>query len=291
MAAGNTLIDFTTFHSRLRVHGALHTETALRIGSGGGGGATEHDLPVLKDTAGRPYIPGSSFKGAFRAHLEKLLRGMDEKLACCSTSRPPAEKALSGCLTQGDVEKLKKKHQDDPAALAGEILAGSCWTCSVFGAPWLASKVLVRDLPVKLDTWFDHYLIRDGVAIDRDTETAAEGLKYDFEAVPAGTEFDFEMVVENASDAELGLVLLGVREWEQGYVPLGGASSRGLGKVKLTIEWPHSQWLTAAGLRRYLGGEPAPSLAKEPDRQRYWQAFLAALEEGRGGNDAQKTGQ
>jgi CRISPR/Cas system CSM-associated protein Csm3 (group 7 of RAMP superfamily) len=66
------------------------------------------------------------------------------------------------------------------------------------------------------DTWFDHYLTRDGVGIDRDTETAAEGLKYDFEAVPSGTEFEFEMVIENASEAELGVALLGLREFELG---------------------------------------------------------------------------
>jgi CRISPR/Cas system CSM-associated protein Csm3 (group 7 of RAMP superfamily) len=87
MAAGNTLIDFSVFHSRLRVKGILHADTALRIGCGGSSEPTENDLPVLKDLHGYPYIPGSSFKGAYRAHLEKLLRGMDERLACIST--PP----------------------------------------------------------------------------------------------------------------------------------------------------------------------------------------------------------
>ncbi len=277
MTAGNEPIGFDVFRSRLRVGGMLRAETALRIGSGGGGGPTEHDLPVLKDVYGRPYIPGSSFKGAYRAHLEKLLRGMDERLACSSTSRPREPKALPGCLTQGDIDQLKQEYRDKPDKLAEMILRRSCWTCSVLGAPWLASKVLVRDLTVVQATWFDHYLIRDGVAIDRDTETAAEGLKYDFEAVPSGTEFRFEMTVENATEAELGLVLLGLHEIEQGYVPLGGASSRGLGGVRLELDWMHSEWLTAQNLRDYFDGKPSGNLSDEEKRKGYWREFLAAV--------------
>jgi CRISPR-associated RAMP protein (TIGR02581 family) len=280
MTAGNTLIDFTTFHNRLRLTGTLVTETALRIGSGGSSGPTENDLPVLKDVNGRPYIPGSSFKGAYRAHLERLLRGMDETLACPSTSRPRKPRALAGCLTQGDIDALKRdpKYKDDPDALSNAILYSSCWTCSLLGAPWLASKVLVRDLPVASETWFNRYLVRDGVAIDRDTETAVEGLKYDFEAVPAGTAFRFEMVIENASEAELGLALLGLREFEEGYVPLGGAVSRGLGSVHLEVDWENSEWVTAEGLRAYLEDRSTESLADEEERKQYWQAFLGALD-------------
>jgi CRISPR-associated RAMP protein (TIGR02581 family) len=243
---------------------------------------------VLKDLQGRPYIPGSSFKGAYRAHLEKLLRGLDETLACPSTSRSEGLNRLPGCLTKDDVDSLKHdvQYRYDAAALSHELICRSCWTCSVLGAPWLASKVLVRDLTVIPVTWFDHYQVRDGVAIDRDTETAAEGLKYDFEAVPAGTEFRFEMVVENASDPELGLVLLGLREFSEGYVPLGGAASRGLGDVRLDLNWEQSEWVTAAGLRAYLEQRTVGTLADEATRAGYWRAFLAAVDGARGGSHA-----
>jgi CRISPR-associated RAMP protein (TIGR02581 family) len=279
MAAGNTLIDFSAFHSRLRLTGTLRTETALRIGRGGEPGPTEHDLPVLKDIHGRPYIPGSSFKGAYRAHLEKLLRGVDDSLACVSTARPQRANALRGCLTQPDVDQLKRDriYEDDEAGLTRALMSGACWTCSVFGAPWMASKVLIRDLTVVDDTWFDHYLVRDGVAIDRDTETAAEGLKYDFEAVPPGTAFHFAMIVENASDAELGLVLLGLQEFAEGYVPLGGATSRGLGDVRLDLNWADAQWLRAQNLRDYFQRHTTPGLARPEDRQVFLDAFLAAI--------------
>ncbi|TEU18861.1 MAG: CRISPR-associated RAMP protein [Anaerolineales bacterium] len=285
------LVDFSAFHSRLRVTGTLHLETALRIGAGGGGGATEQDLPVVKDLAGKPYIPGSSFKGAYRAHLEALLRGMDEKLACLSTdtaARFGGPGAVSGCLSQGDVDKLKEENRDNPAELGQRILKASCWTCRLCGAPWLASKLMVRDMPVVADTWFDRYLIRDGVAIDRDTETVGAGLKFDYEAVPAGTAFRFEMVVDNATGVELGLALLGLREFEDGFVTLGGGRSRGLGEVKLEVDWENGKetWLvTRDGLRAYLLDRTMTSLADEEIRRSYWKAFLDEVAKG-GKSDA-----
>jgi CRISPR-associated RAMP protein (TIGR02581 family) len=301
MAQG--LVDFGTFHSRLRVVGTLHLSTAMRIGAGGSGGATEQDLPVLKDLVGKPYIPGSSFKGAYRAHLEALLRGMDPHLACLSTARPRELGALEGCcLAQEDVDALKRKYADDPAGLTRAILAGdvltpedvagldeplslkgSCWTCRLCGAPWLASKLMVRDMPVVAETWFDRYLIRDGVAIDRDTETVGEGLKFDYEAVPAGTAFRFEMIVDNGTDAELGLALLGLREFEDGFVTLGGGRSRGLGQVTLKVDWENGEetWLvTREGLRAYLWDRTTISLANENVRRSYWGEFLSEVTKG-----------
>ena len=285
MARGNKPVDFAVFYSRFKVQGVLQTDTALRIGSGRDSDPTGHDLPVLKDLRGRPFIPGSSFKGAFRAHLERLLRGIDETLACISTPRPREAKAQKGCLTQGDVDRLKAAHQNDPDELSAQIWRNSCWTCSLMGAPWLASKLLVRDLIVDPDTWFDRYLIRDGVAIDRDTETAAEGMKYDFEAVPAGTEFQFELVVDNATEAELGLTLLGLREFEEGRVTLGGAASRGLGMVRLALAWNQSEWLTAQDLPDYFARKNPLALhrlADKKNRETYWQYFLQAITQGKG---------
>src|SRR5579864_2310934 len=57
---------------KLILSGDLHCETGLHIGAGKGsleiGGA---DNPVVKDSQGRPYIPGSSLRGRIRALLEQ----------------------------------------------------------------------------------------------------------------------------------------------------------------------------------------------------------------------------
>ena len=305
------MIDFSAFHSRLHVTGRLHLKTALRIGAGGSGGATEQDLPVLKDLAGRPYIPGSSFKGVYRSQLERLLRGVDPRLACISVPRAEGLGGAPGCLTQADVAAIKAKYANQPAGVAdqaildGDVLTvgdrnesdegatfaltGPCWMCRLCGAPWLASKFMVRDMHVIAETWFDHYLIRDGVAIDRDTETAAHHLKYDFEAVPAGTEFQFELVVDNAGEAELGLALLGLREFESGAVQLGGARSRGLGHVDLNLKWDESVLVTRDDLRVYLKTGKASDLGQETERQRLLDVFLAESGILGGSDHAQET--
>ena len=242
----NPAWDFTQFHNRMRVTGTLRLETALRVGAGRSTAAAEVDLPVVKDEAERPFIPGSSFKGALRAHTEALLRALDAQrqrdpseepaLSCMSVSKPDQGilYAEAGCLTAELVKEKKKELSKEPERLDRELWEESCWVCQVFGAPWLASRVLIKDLTVDESTWFKRYQIRDGVAIDRDTETASEGKLYQFEAVPAGVCFDFELVAENLSPAEQGLLFLGLRAFERGQAPLGGARSRGLGWVELT---------------------------------------------------------
>ncbi|MCZ7672179.1 MAG: RAMP superfamily CRISPR-associated protein [Chloroflexi bacterium] len=113
--------------------------------------------------------------------------------------------------------------------------------CRVFGSTGLAAKVVIPDFKLAPDElsadgqWYGAYQVRHGVSIDRDTETAADSRLYTTEAVPAGTRFHCEVIVENGSDADKGLVLLGLRAFEKKLVTLGGGSSRGLGQVQLTI--------------------------------------------------------
>jgi CRISPR-associated RAMP protein (TIGR02581 family) len=280
--------DFTRFHSRLRLLGTLRLETSLRIGAGRSdsleGGA---DINVVKDASGAPYIPGSSFKGVLRSHVEALLRTINEGYAClCVTER---EHEDTGCPTTRDskrlreqIEELQKKIQQKkapPDAVERFYLDESCWACQVFGSPWLASKVMIRDLTVAGD-WLGRYQHRDGVAIDRDTETASEHKLYSFEAVPAGTEFECEIILENATTEEQGMVLLGLKAFELGQVLLGGARSRGLGRVALTWNWEQCYEVDEAdkvGLLDYLLTGQGRSLGNEQVRKETIDGKITAL--------------
>src|SRR5438132_2632024 len=75
---------FDRFNNRVTLSGTLTTEMSLRIGAGRGTELTGADLPVVRDSFHRPYIPGSSFKGALRAFIEALVRGVKDtpKAAC-----------------------------------------------------------------------------------------------------------------------------------------------------------------------------------------------------------------
>jgi CRISPR-associated RAMP protein (TIGR02581 family) len=224
---------FDTFKNRLELSGTFTTITALRVSAGRSTEPIGSDLPVMKDAFGRPLIPGSSFKGAMRSRLESFLRGIvgnDPKLV----ANPAVEEEWS--ITSAEMKKLKDKYYKDDLQLTTEILKHTDLVSLLFGSPWVASKFQVRDLTVLPEYWFGQYQERDGVSIDRDTETAADGKLYDFQVVPAGTLFEFKAIVENAEPSELGLLMIGLHQFETEQIPLGGGRSRGLGVVKLEID-------------------------------------------------------
>ena len=237
---------FDTFKNRLEITGKLTTVTALRISKGRSTEAIGSDLPVIKDALGRPLIPGSSFKGALRSRLESFLRGIDPNLA--ANPAIEAEWSITNERLNGSKgikkeveEELKQYPEKERSAkrdslLTEKIINETDLASLLFGSPWIASKFQVRDLTVQPDAWFGQYQERDGVAIDRDTETAADGKLYDYQVVPAATPFDFKAVVENAQDWELGLLMIGLHQFETEQIPLGGGRSRGLGVVKLEID-------------------------------------------------------
>jgi len=96
----------------------------------------------------------------------------------------------------------------------------------------VASKVKFRDAyPLnKVETLLE----RTGIAIDREKGTVARGALYTIQAVPAGAKFGFEIVAENLSNDELKLLKAALKSVEDSA--LGGSSTRGFGKVKISVE-------------------------------------------------------
>ncbi len=246
---------FHEFQSHLVLTGNLLAQSALRVGAGRATEPGGSDLPVLRDTQDRPYVPGSSLKGVLRSRVEQMLRAFgDHGYTACN---PTDDKAW--CILSGErkrergwkypdhsntnnkpigIRDLEKGLEDFPTEerdkrLAARVWKESCLVCRTFGSPWLASHLHIKDLQVDPELWFNQYQVRDGVAIDRDTETAAEGLLYDFEVVPADTVFRCEIRMENGEPWQLGMLLLGLKPFERGEMALGGFRSRGLGVVRL----------------------------------------------------------
>jgi len=221
---------FDRFHNRLVITGQLVALTGLRIGAGRSTNPVGSDLPVLRDALNRPYIPGASFKGVLRSSVESFLRTLaGDKVGACY----PVGDEQERCLNDANIDRLKSQYGDDNTQLAQALWAASCLACRTFGAQWLASHVYISDLPVEPTLWAGQYEVRNGVSIDRDTETAKEGLLYEFETVPAGVAFRCHLEAENMSDWQLALLLLALRPFERGEATIGGATSRGLGRVQL----------------------------------------------------------
>lgn len=243
--------DFATFHNRLTLRATMTLKTGLRVASGAGDSVVGADIPIVRDALGRPFIPGSSFKGALRATVERLARTINPAWACTD----PLDHQTWACVTSGRKDDILREATDngrvDEQKFARDLAAETCAVCRLFGSPWLASKVRIKDLLLLDESWAEHIEVRTGVGIDRDTRTAASQVLYSFEAVPAGAQFRCEIVVENVGETELGLLLLGLREMQQGRVPLGGARSRGLGWGELSA-WEEVEWVDQGNLLDYL---------------------------------------
>lgn len=236
--------DFHRLDSRLRLGGALITRTALRIG-GAGGELDGVDLPVLKDAAGRPFIPGASLKGVLRSTVEALVRGTDGSSPSVWACDPFADK------DDGPIRKSCGHHEKGERSDVNP--EDHCAACRLFGSHVVASHVRFCDallqqsehdratgrLPVE---------IRDGVAIDRDLRRVRGPRKYDFEVVSPGAAFAVEVFVENPRPWLMGLLAVGFDQLAEGFTALGGFTSRGLGRV--TFTWSSIARTTARALLR-----------------------------------------
>ena len=275
---------FEEFKSRYDLRAHVVTRTGLHIGAGGSLAVTGSDNPVVRDARGLPFIPGSSFKGALRSAIEAIVRGLSAGMGQEPWTCDPLQ---SPCVT---AEDMRDKNDAEISKLVEQGVpegGKACTVCRLFGSPWLASKVKVKDLYVVEDeVWPGRIEVRDGVAIDRDTETAATGRLYDYEVVPLETNFDLHIRIDNPSKAELGLLFLGLREFSNGGAALGGKVSRGLGAVQL--KWQEIEVIEGHdGLRAYLrDGHGRVLEGEEADtfQRQCIEAFLKIL--GEGGQDA-----
>lgn len=249
--------------------GVIETRTALHVGTGTVL-STATDAPILRGADGLPLIPGSSVKGALRSASERLLRALGHR-ACVVFGQEPSPDPDLACLTTNKKEsdlfhdlKAGERLSDKQRSAAQEWFAPPpewsaddkdpwkdfgqheerqrkildeklCRACLTWGSPFLAGRVRVPDLRLVTkgeSAWSGATEIRDGVGLDRDTGTAADGIKFDLEVLPAGACFAFELIAE--PDAERAVAALAVGELLQGNVPLGGRVTRGLGDVVLT---------------------------------------------------------
>jgi CRISPR/Cas system CSM-associated protein Csm3 (group 7 of RAMP superfamily) len=147
----------------------------------------------------------------------------------------------------------------------------------------MASRVLFKDLAVEEGAWFDQFGHRDGVSIDRDKGVAGDKRRYTFEVVPENTPFVFEMLVDGATEAELGLLLLALEGLNYGLVLLGGARSRGLGDVHLMVNWEEVEDITAenalALLSARVRNQSVPMVSwKQSQRETWIEKFFQEIQ-------------
>ncbi len=233
--------DRFVLSNRYQFKGRLVMKTALHIG-GGRNSLSPSDSPVVLTAEGIPFIPGSSFKGALRSTVEKLAPNVSNAFTACGlvelSNEEIDEKLKAGefvCSTQRQryFAEQRRNHPENSQAILEEALDGRCSICRLFGSPFAAALININDLYMPKEEQIDIIQIRDGVAIDRDSEKAKDGLKYDFEVVPSITVFELTITLENADEQDVQLACVGLSEFAHGYGAIGGMRSRGLGACVL----------------------------------------------------------
>ena len=219
------------FHlnEKVRLTASLAFDTAWRVGSGKEG-ETMSDLGVMLDSQGYPVLPGSSLKGKLRSTCETLSHALG--LSACMLNH-----AASGVSCASDVnyyrsvrDNYQREYQKGVQPRLKWIDNNTCDVCKLFGSPVQAGRLWVSDGALK--DWASIVQVRDGVVIDRDSQTAVDGLKYDYEVIPSSSRFELCIDLENPTDPDRALLGAALFDWHAGS-SIGGFTSRGLGRFHL----------------------------------------------------------
>ena len=240
---------------KLILEGELHCETGLHIGAGKGsleiGGA---DNPVVKDSHGRPYVPGSTLRGRVRALLEQatgaavpselvfISKRKGQEVRIHQSDRPDDEICILFGRSPGRMEKVGGGDLESNHATPARL--------SVFDAP-LVNESITPQMRETLDDELTE--VKSENAIDRITSQANPRT---LERVPAGAKFRIRMVLDLlcTEDAVLpALLVQGLRLLEDDT--LGGGGSRGSGRVKfgdLKLTWRGKDYYASGAAEREI---------------------------------------
>lgn len=252
---------------RVEFTGQLRMTSALHVG-GGIGTSSFTDAGVLRHPNGQPFIPGSSMKGVLRSHVERIAQssGLEEcgVSSCLLYPDDPSATTAPECPSPGWIDAGK-----DATTATEEDFGRLCHTCTLFGSPILAGKVRIPDLEILPETYEGEVEIRDGVGIDRDRGRPVDGIKFDYEVVPADSVFEFSLALDSPDDTELALAAIAIREMQRGHVSVGAKTTRGLGSCVLqnlqvrTADFSSVQGMTDYLLARTEADEVSP--VDDPD--------------------------
>jgi len=235
---------FARLINRYCLSGKLVLASGLHVGSGFP--EAEIDMPVIRDAADRPFIPGSSMRGAMRSLVERALATIAPGAGCTLFDEGHPHCPTSNKKARKDIEKLM---DGDTKAGLDRLLAREpqpgrlCDTCRLFGSTFVASKLKVFDLRltdeataglIASEKW-----VRHGVGIDRDKGTARDKIKFNYEVLERAApdlEFGFEIVGENLGRVAAGkdpdFALLGLAWKLMGHhLSIGGKGGSGLGRA------------------------------------------------------------
>jgi CRISPR-associated RAMP protein (TIGR02581 family) len=229
----------------------ITTTGPLLIKSGHATVSGPNMTPVLtfRNNRQEVFIPGSSLKGAFRSHVERVVSSLKRHVICYPFSVEADKEAdqeqrkrdyrescgeMFNKIAKKDDDGLGKQRSKRLDARKDIIYAASCPVCRLFGSTSFIGRIAINDAYLTPDTK-EFKELRDGVGIDRLTGGASHGAKFDLEVVSTGVAFETDIHLRNFELWQLGMLFIVLQDMEDELIPLGSGRSRGLGKVKAEI--------------------------------------------------------
>ena len=200
--------------------------------------------PVLTFRNGQPevFLPGSSLKGVFRSHIEKIVCSLKPRVVCYPFAGSEQHEA--------DLSQRQRDYRDSCGATFTErakksdaerklleertdlVYAESCPACRLFGSTGFIGRVAISDAYLASNSIKEQ---RDGVGIDRLTGGASHGAKFELEVVSTGVVFETDIHLRNFEIWQLGMLFVVIQDMEDELIRIGSGRSRGLGKVTASI--------------------------------------------------------
>ena len=186
-------------------------------------------------------IPGSSLKGVFRSHIEKIVCSLKERVVCYPIAGHEDREV--------DLTQRRRDYRDSCSQLQNDLAKDrtmrtkldaetdfvyehSCPTCRLFGSTGFIGRIAIGDAYLVSDSATEQ---RDGVGIDRFTGGASHSAKFELEVVSSNVVFETKIHLRNFEIWQLGMLFVVLQDLEDELIRLGSGRSRGLGSVTAEI--------------------------------------------------------
>ena len=181
------------------------------------------------------YLPGSSLKGALRAHAERIVRtiGSDQRPQPLDPPNWENQKDTPRSLWASNPLDVKGYTYIEKEKDTQKVYRWSSFTDQLFGSVAIASRLRIEDAYPDPEKPKPQREERNGVAIDRVFGSVAVG-PFNYEVCTAG-EFRTKIHLKNFTLELLGLLGLVLRDLNDGWFGLGFAKSRGMGLVEVKL--------------------------------------------------------
>jgi CRISPR/Cas system CSM-associated protein Csm3 (group 7 of RAMP superfamily) len=202
---------------------------------------TNRTDPVARVNALTFYIPGSSLRGAWRSHMERVLRGVDpvDRPRVCDPlddgegeERGDRKSVPSPHLSCSNVlEDLREDYYQKKRPRSFPAYELSCPVCRLFGNTTLGGRLSISDGErVGRD---GSIVQREHVAINRRNGQVVN--PYTFFGLHGAT-FQIDLRLRNFELSQIWLLGSLLKELRGGLIPLGSGKNKGYGQVEATIK-------------------------------------------------------